>query len=318
MSELSAVRVLVTGAAGFIGSNLTRALLREEADVHALTRAGGAVPAGVAVHRADLRDADAVSRAIASARPEVVVHLAAAAGHARNAGERAGALADTVLGTANLLEALRALDLSRLVHIGSGLEYGHAERPLREVDPLDPVTFRGAAKGAASLLTLELGHATGTPVTVLRPFAVYGPWERPPRFVPTVVTAALRGEPISVTAGEAGRDFVFVEDVVDACLAAATAAGAVGEVINVGTGRLTTSVELVERLAAVSGLELDVRVGVHEPRAWDSGRWVADVRKAQDVLGWRAAHDLDAGLAKTLAWFAGREARDPEVAEARA
>jgi len=74
------MRYLVTGAAGFIGSNLTRALLREEADVHALTRAGGAVPAGVAVHCADLRDADAVSRAVASARPEVGRHTAARRG----------------------------------------------------------------------------------------------------------------------------------------------------------------------------------------------------------------------------------------------
>ena len=74
----------------------------------------------------------------------------------------------------------------RLVHVGGALEYGHRRRPLRETDAPAPVTFRGAAKSAATLLALEHAHATGTPVTVLRPFAVYGPWERPPRFVAAV------------------------------------------------------------------------------------------------------------------------------------
>ena len=189
---------------------------------------------------ADLRDAEAVAGAVAAARPEVVLHLAAGAGHARDAAGRAAMVADTVLGTANLLEAVRRAEPRRLVHVGSGLEYGHAGRPLRETDPLRPVTFRGAVKGAATLLALELGSWTDVEVAVLRPFAVYGPWEQLPRFVPTVVTAALRGEPIRVTEGAAGRDYVYVGDVVEACLAAATAPAAAGEVVNVGSGRLTT------------------------------------------------------------------------------
>ena len=173
------------------------------------------------------------------------------------------------------------------------------------------MTFRGAVKGASTLLALELGIETGIEVAVLRPFAVYGPGEQRPRFVPTVVTAALRGEPIRVTDGWAGRDYVYVGDVVEACLAAATVPAAVGEVVNLGSGRLTTNRELVERLAAVSGLELDVRVGGHEPRPWDTGTWVADVTRAREALAWRPTTDLDAGLALTLEWFALRVPERP-------
>ncbi len=302
--------MLVTGASGFIGANLTRALLSADAEVHALVRSEAArpeVPAEATVHRADLRHPADLNRAVASARPDFVFHLAAAPGHPGDAAARAAMLADTVAGTANLLEAVRPLGVQRLVHVGGSLEYGHSSRPVKETDALEPVTFRGAAKAAATLLALEFAHATGNPVTILRPFAVYGPWERLPRFVPAVVTAALRGEPISVTSGGAGRDYVFVGDVVDACLLAATSPSAAGEIFNVGSGLLTTNDQLVERLAVVLALDLDVRAG-HEPRPWDSGAWIADGDKARDLLGWAPAHDLDAGLAETASWFAEREA----------
>jgi len=305
-TELAGVRVLVTGAAGFIGATLTPALLAAGADVQALVRPGRSLGPAVESHEADLRDANAVARAVAAARPEVVLHLAAGAGHAHDAPGRAAMVADTLHGTSNLLEALRRAEPRRLVHVGGGLEYGHAERPLRETDPLRPVTFRGAVKGASTLLALELGNETEVEVAVLRPFAVYGPGELLPRFVPAAVTAALRGEPIRVTDGRAGRDYVYVGDVVGACLAAATVPAAAGEVVNLGSGRLTTNRKLVERLAAISGLELDVRVGGHEPRPWDTGPWVADVTTAREVLAWRPTTDLDAGLALTLEWFALR------------
>jgi UDP-glucose 4-epimerase len=316
--ELAGARVLVTGASGFIGANLTEVLVDAGAEVQALVRPGRVAPPGAVARAADLRDAEGTVGAVAAAAPELVVHLAAGAGHAHDASGRAAMLADTVLGTANLCEALRAVGVRRLVHVGGGVEYGHGSRPLRESDPLHPVTFRGAAKGAATLLALELGRETDVEVAVLRPFAVYGPWERPPRFVPTAVSAALRGEPIGVTEGTAGRDYVYVGDVVEACLTAATSPAAPGEIVNVGTGRLTTNRELVERLAAVSGRELDVRVGAHEPRPWDTGTWVADVTRARDVLGWTPATDLDGGLARTLEWFAVRNAAGLMPAGARA
>ena len=278
-------RVLVTGAAGFLGSNLVRVLRESGADVHGLAR-----------EEADLRDPAPIRRVVESVRPELVFHLAAGAGHPSDAAARSAFLADTVLGTANLLEALRPLESVRLVHAGSSLEYGPCSTPMRETDRIAPTTFRGAAKAAATLLVLQ----SGVPATVVRPFSVYGPSEQPHRLVPTAIRAARHGEPIRLTGPGIARDFVYVDDVVDALLRAAAVPEAIGEVVNAGTGTQTTNEELVARLASVLGRELDVRPGEHEAHPWDTESWVADTAKAERLLGWTARYDLDAGLARML------------------
>jgi UDP-glucose 4-epimerase len=281
----SSNRILVTGAAGFLGSHLMRALAGSGAEAHGLVR-----------EEADLRDADAVRRVVEAVRPELVFHLAAGVGHPSDAAERTAVLADTVLGTQNLLEALRPLELDRLVHVGSSLEYGPSAAPMRESDPLAPVTFRGVAKAAATLLVLQ----SGLPATVIRPFSVYGPGERPHRLVPTVVAAAQSGATIRLTRPGIARDFVYVDDVTDALLRAAAVPEALGEIVNAGTGTQTTNEELVVRLGALLGRELDVRPGEHEARPWDTDCWVADTAKAERLLGWTARYDVDAGLARML------------------
>jgi nucleoside-diphosphate-sugar epimerase len=277
--------ILVTGAAGFLGSHLVRALAESGAEVHGPVR-----------EEADLRDADAVRAIVETVRPRVVFHLAAGPGHPGDAASRTAFLADTLRGTGNLLAALRAVGVGRLVHAGSSLEYGPRARPMREADPVAPTTFRGLGKAAQTLLVLR----SGLPATVVRPFSVYGPGEAPHRLVPTAVSAALRGEPIRLTRPGIARDFVYVEDVVDALVRAAAAPGVVGEIVNAGTGVQTTNEELVARLGALLGRELDVRPGEFEARPWDTGTWVADTAKAERLLGFTARHSLDAGLAKTV------------------
>jgi len=235
--ELAGRRVLVSGATGFLGANLTQRLLVLGAEAHALVRRPGPdLPAGTEPHPADLRDVEATACAVASARPELVFHLAAAAGHPGDARTRAETLSVTVDGTANLLEALRPVAPGRVVCAGSSLEYGARARPMREDDVPAPTTFRGAAKAAATALALGFGAETGTPVTVVRPFSVYGPRERRPRLVPTVVDAALRGEPIHLTRAGIARDFVYVDDVVDGIVRAATTPAA-GPDSSAKTGR---------------------------------------------------------------------------------
>jgi nucleoside-diphosphate-sugar epimerase len=278
--------VLVTGAGGFLGSRLVAALSEQGAEVHGLLRA-----------EADLRDAAAIRAAVEGVRPRLVFSLAAGAGHPEDADGQTAFLADTVLGTQNLLEALRAVGIDRVVHTGSSFEYGPSQRPMRETDPPAPTTFRGVAKAAATELVLE----SGLPATVVRPFSVYGPGEQSHRFVPAVVSAALRGEPILLTRPGIARDFVFVDDVVEALLLAAQTPEAEGEIVNAGTGRQTTNEELVATLGTVLGRELDVRPGEFEARPWDTDSWVADTAKAERLLGWTARTTLAEGLAQTVA-----------------
>ncbi len=278
--------VLVTGAGGFVGSRLVAALRGQGAEVHGLVRA-----------EADLRDAAAVRAVVARVRPRIVFHVAAGAGHPADAAAQTEFLADTVLATQNLIEALGLAGIERLVHAGSSLEYGPRSGPMRETDPPAPATIRGVAKLAAT----ELVRESGLPATVVRPFSVYGPGEKQHRFVPAAISAALRNEPIPLTRPGIVRDFIFVDDVVEALLRAAHVPEAEGEIVNAGTGRQTTNEELVATLGAVLGRELDVRPGEFEARPWDTDSWVADTAKAERLLGWTARTTLAEGLAQTVA-----------------
>ena len=211
-------------------------------------------------------------------------------------------LRTVVLGTSNLLEATRPLACRCFVHMGSSLEYGPRARPLTETDALQPTTFRGAAKAAAALLCRQAVGGDGAPIVALRPFSVYGYWERG-RLVPTAILSALLGRPMSLTTPGYRRDLVFVEDVVEACLRAGEADGAIGETINVGSGQQWSNEEVVEAVQALSGTRIPLSIGAHPASCSDTEHWVADIRKAKEVLGWEPEHTLTQGLEKTVAWF---------------
>ncbi len=311
MTALGGSRVLVTGAAGFLGANLVRALSARAVDVHAvvrptsgLWRLEGCLPRTV-LHRLDLRDFDRVLHVFRAIEPDFVIHAAASGRHPADPAGRLEGLATSVIGTANLLEAVRDTGVRRVVHVGSSLEYGRRRRPLRPDDRLDPVTPRGTAKAAASLVCRQ--HAREHPLVIVRPFSIYGPWEQPDRLIPTAARAVLDGRPIALTRSGVRRDFVFVDDVTEACLAAMTAAGIDGEEFNVGSGSQFSNEEVVALIQELCGRRVELRVGAHPGTPADSPHWVADIRRTRERLAWAPRHSLTSGLRKTLAWMRQRD-----------
>ncbi|MEW6231238.1 MAG: NAD-dependent epimerase/dehydratase family protein [Chloroflexota bacterium] len=308
MNNLHSKHVLVTGAAGFIGANLVRELLQHGATVHALVRPGtklwriADIIPSLNLHIVDLTNRADLQRAVNQIKPEIVFHLAVPSGYPSQPQARVDMLQTSVLGTANLLEAITPIDFHRFVHFGSSLEYGPRNKPLKESDRLEPLTFRGVAKAAATLLCQQFARANRRPVVVLRPFLVYGYWESPARLIPTAIRVALRNEEIDLTAPGYRRDFIFVKDVVESCLLAVQAERVAGEIINVGSGQQRSNEEVVEMVQAVSGQKVRVRVGAYPPRPADTPHWVADIRKAKKLLGWEPRHTLRSGLEKTIAW----------------
>jgi nucleoside-diphosphate-sugar epimerase len=304
--------VLVTGASGFIGARLVQRLLQEQAEVHVLLRPTSAaerltgIRGSIRVHRADLLDEAGLRRVAGEARPHRIFHLAAVAGHPRSPATRDAVLASSVLGTHFLLRATDRQDYASFVHFGSSLEYGARDEPLRESHPLAPDTVRGVAKAAAALLCQEFARARGRSVVVVRPFSVYGPEESERRFVPTVVRAALRGEELVLTVPGYRRDYVYVDDVVEAALLAAGDPGAAGECFNVGTGVEWTNEELVEQVEKATGRHVRRRVGGHPPNPSDTQHWSADLGKVRRRLGWTPRHSLAQGLGETVRWFEER------------
>lgn len=308
MHTVAGKRVLVTGAAGFVGANLTGELVHLGADVHALVRPStqlwriGEIIPRLTIHSGDITHLDQVQEIINKVQPEVIFHLAVHRASSSSQ-DRLATFQANVLGTLNLLEATTPLDYHRFIYIGGSLEYGARKTPLRESDRLEPTTFFGATKAASTLLCQQFARANRRPMVMLRLFSVYGYWEPPTRLIPTAIMAALRNEEISLTSPGYRRDLIFVEDVVEACLLAMKAEKAIGEIINVGSGEQWSNEQVVEMVQAVSGRRFAVRVGEYPARPSDTAHWVADNRKAQKLLGWEPRHTLRSGLEKTVAWL---------------
>jgi nucleoside-diphosphate-sugar epimerase len=297
--------VLITGGSGFIGANLVRRLMSMSAEVHVLVRDGSnlwRVPKDVRIHRGDITESVAIATVFASIRPNVIFHTAMPHGHPIDSDSRIEALQTSVMGTALLLENALANRVEKFIHIGSSLEYGPRKHPLRESDDLRPSTFRGITKASASLWCGGFAQATGLPVVELRPFSVYGPWEARSRFIPTVLRSALSGATMPLKR-DSQHDFVFVDDVVEACVSAASRHVPPGTAINIGSGQQYSNEAVVAVAERVTGKRIACAVDAHPGNPPDTDCWIADIRKARELLDWQPRHSLEQGLAATFEWL---------------
>ena len=312
------MRILVSGGAGFIGSNLAR-LVAARGDrlrvLDDLSIGRTAYLAGVPhelVH-ASLADAGAVRGAVAGV--DAVVHLAARAGIPDSVADPLGTLEANVTRTVELLDAARRAGVRRFVFASSNAAAGDHEPPSDETDLPHPLSPYGASKLAGEAYLQAYAATYGMAACILRFSNAYGPYSLHKKSVVAAwLRAALAGQPITIHGdGEQTRDFVFAEDLGRAILAALDApeADVAGEVFQAGTGRETTVNALAAAVGRASGRGIEVRHGAVRPG--DVVRNVSNVAKAARVLGYRAAVDLDAGLARTAHWFAAALA-DPSLA----
>jgi nucleoside-diphosphate-sugar epimerase len=301
-------RILVTGGSGFVGASLVRSLLAEGHEVHLILRAASntwrlrEVEDRCRVHWADLRDEQAVRQTVAASRPEVVYHLATHGAYPTQ-NDRAAILATNLLGTANLLSALAAYDYRAFVNAGSSSEYGHKPGPIRESDRLEPRTDYAVAKAAATLLCQAEAYK-GRPVTTVRIFSAYGPWEDSARLASYVMGCCLRGETPKVTTGKQPRDFIYVQDVLTLLKRAAHHSGVRGQVLHAGTGRRQRVRDMVETVLSVcGGGRLAAQFGAEPPRSGEPVSWVANIEQTTALTGWEPRYDLRAGVEQTWEWF---------------
>lgn len=301
-------RVLVTGAAGFVGANLVRRLAADGHEVHAWVRPQSnswrLQPSVEArVHRIDIRDADAVARLVSETRPEWVFHCAAFGAYSW---QRDAALmrAVNVEATAALLAASRRAGVARFVNTGSSSEYGYKDRAAVETDEPEPNSPYAESKLAGTRRCRAEALEHGQAVVTLRLYSVYGPWEEPNRLLPTLLTAALQGTLPPLVAPDTARDFVYVDDVCEAYLQAARhPALEPGAIFNVGTGGQTTIGELVELVRTTFGIPEAPRWGSMPARSWDTTVWCGDITKIRSQLGWEPRCSMAEGIRRMAAWI---------------
>jgi dTDP-glucose 4,6-dehydratase len=327
------MRVLVTGGAGFISSNLIRYLLEEtEHDVlslDALTYAGNlenltdvmSHPRFGLVH-GDVRDVGLVREVVADV--DVIVN-AAAESHVEKSIERGASefVTTNVEGTQILLDAIREAPVERFVLISSSEVYGTAEQaPMDEEHPLNPRSPYAATKAGADRLAYAYWVTYGLPIVIVRPFNNYGPRQHPEKVVPRFITQALRDEALTIHGdGHASRDWLYVFDDAEAIVAAIAApiGDVAGEVVNVATGVDISVADVAAAVLDALGKPRDLRRNVEE-RPGQVDRHIGSTAKAARLLRWHARTSFAAGLERTVAWYSDNEAwwRGIRAREARA
>jgi nucleoside-diphosphate-sugar epimerase len=303
---LQNVRVLVTGATGFIGSHLAERLVAEGAEVILLVKPG-ASKANVAsildkvhIHEVDLREGEMVRQLVRECRPSKIYHLAAVGVTEPDIDSRL-AVQVNVVGTLNLLEALRETDCDCVINTGTCYEYGHNTPPMHEDQMVDPINAYAASKSAAWLFCNMYYRTRGYPIVTVRPFTVYGPRQSERALIPQVILHALRGEDFPMTGGEQGRDWIYVDDVVEGIFRASLAEAAIGQVINLCTGKERTVREVVEKVLELMGNPIQPLIGALPYRRSEVWHLVGDNARARGLLGWEPQVSLEEGLRRTIA-----------------
>lgn len=308
-------QVLVTGAGGFIGSHLVEELVRAGASVRAmvhynsrsdlgsLAEADPDVRAAIEVVHSDITDPFAVRRAVAGC--DTVFHLAALIAIPYSYAAPASYVAVNVTGTLNVLEAVRDLDVPRLVHTSTSETYGTARyTPIDEAHPLQPQSPYSASKIGADCLAESFHRSFGVPVATIRPFNTYGPRQSSRAVIPTIAAQLVAGrEKIALGDTRPVRDLTYVTDTARGFLAVGASEQCVGKVTNVGNGQGITIGDLAALLADVAGrpdVEVVPDAQRMRPAASEVFELVADAGQALTRCGWVPEVSLREGLSRVV------------------
>lgn len=308
-------RVVLTGSTGFVGANLARRLIRDGHSLTAFVRPGSdqwrldEIRPHARVVPVALEDMDAIRQALSHARPDWIFHLAVHGAYSWQT-DWQKMVATNVVGTMNLVEAALAGGFESFVNTGSSSEYGLKDHAAREDEWLEPNSYYAVSKAAATEYCHFVGRREKVNLSTLRLYSVFGPWEEPNRLMPTVIVRGLRGQLPPLVSPQTARDYVYVDDAVEAFIKAASASRPLaGEVFNVGTGCQTTVAQVVETARRLLSVEQEPVWGSMPDRDWDTSVWVADVSKIKNWLDWSPASTFESGFSALARWLAESEDR---------
>jgi dTDP-glucose 4,6-dehydratase len=315
-------QVLVTGAGGFIGSQLCELLVKEGAQVRGLVRYNGrndrgalewlepAIATEIEAVLGDLRDPESV-RAAAD-RAEAIFHLGAQIAIPYSYVNPRDFFETNVLGTLNVAQAARDTGAARIVQVSTSEVYGSAQTvPITEAHPLEAQSPYAASKIGSDKLMEGFHRSFELPVTIVRPFNTYGPFQSARAIVPTIVSQALAGDTLRLGSLHPRRDLTYVTDTAAGFVAAATSERALGRTIQLGTGHDVSIGDLVDLVSDILGKSLEVELDEQRvrPAASEVQRLISSPALAEELTGWRPTVELREGLTRTIAWIEANAAR---------
>ncbi len=303
--------VLISGADGFIGSHLTKELVSLGAKVNVFIepdesawRIKEFLPK-IRVYRADITDFNSVNKAVKEARPLKIYHLAAKVDVDRSP-ELIDEMIETNLkGTLNILKALRnsQCDFDCFINTGTCEEYGNGEVPFQESQRENPISAYSSSKLAATNFCQMLYKTQKLPIVTLRPFLTYGPYQINDMLISSLVRKCLLNESFEMTKGEQSRDFNYVSDIVAGYLKASVTEAAIGEIINLGSGREYRITEVAHLIVKLTETKIRPTIGKLPYRSAETMHFYCSNEKARCLLNWQPKVSLEEGLKKTIHWY---------------
>ncbi len=302
-------KFFITGATGYIGSNIVRELIRQRKQVSIIVRDKKLnwrlhdIAQDIDIYECDIQDVK-LHEIVDKIKPDYVFHLASY-GNLPNEDEIYKMIDVNLKGTINLLNAVKKIPFKLFINSGSCAEYGVKKEDMSETDILEPINNTGVIKSVITLYCQKEAVRNNLPIINFRLFTPYGYFEGKNRVVPDVALSALEGRPIKVSSPAHVRDFIFIEDVVRAYIIATKILHNPGEIYNIGSGRQYSIGDIVRSILEITKSKSNVEWGAvkKQERYIEPVKWQADISKAKKILRWKPKNTIDSGLQKTIQWF---------------
>lgn len=302
-ASLREKRILITGITGFVGSHLAHRLTKEGADVFGLSRTSFAPK----ILRADIRDRDAIQRFLKERGIRVCVHLAAESTVEAGQRDPEATFSVNVQGVVSMLECARAVPLERIIVASTSQVYGAHPSPCDETSPFRASRPYEVSKVCTDLIAQAYAETCGLPILIPRFVNTYGPGDpHVQRLIPRTVRSILRGESPTMWGGESQREYLYVDDAVEAyvrLLQIPWARIGSARTFNIGTEQPISVHNVIRKILEVAGVSLPIR-RVPEERPDEVPLQSVSAARARDILAWTPRVSLDDGIRATLAWYA--------------
>lgn len=301
--------IFVTGATGFVGSNLVKRLIRENYNVHISYRKTSnlwrirSVFDKLYSYEVDLLVKDTLHRVIKKINPNIIFHLANVGIYGGIESSPEKVANGNFIATANLISACNDVPYECFINTGSSSEYGPRNSVMHEGDTCNPQSIYAITKLAATLYAQMQAKVHGKPIVTLRLFSPYGPYDEKRRLIPYAITQSLQGKPLCLVKPNFVRDYIFIDDVVDAYLLCINNQKIFGEIINIGFGKQETVSRVIDAILDITKTKSIVSWNNTVQPRYESSTWIADITKAKKLLGLSPKTTFEEGIIKTIKWY---------------
>jgi len=301
--------ILITGGTGFVGANFVHRLAKEGYKPTVFIRKKSNlwrlknIVSKIHILETDLQNTKLLSRQVSRIKPSHIFHLAVYGAQQSIQKDIIQTYTQNILSSVNLMEVCCKQGFQQYVNIGSSSEYGLKKSAMKEADILQPINHYGATKAAISLAASVFSTTYRLPISTLRLFSPYGYWEDRRRFIPTLILNAIKGKRAELSCPSYVRDFIFIDDVIDALVHFLTEKKHYNEVFNIGSGKQYTLQQVVDEVRDMSSNKLKVTWNDRKSNQLEPSFWKADITKTKKQLNWKPRISLKRGLQKTYQWI---------------